>query len=303
MSVELHILGSSSASPTKERSQSGQVLDIDNLRILIDCGEGTQYKLIRGNLSYQKIDLVLISHLHGDHYLGLFGLLNTMSLNHRNKPLHVFSTPGLKELIEHHFNVSSTTLRFELVVHEISGNDELVYDEGNVEIRAFPVKHRIPCYSYLVREKMVKRTLDIDTCEEYEIPRSEYSRLKDGEDYTAGDGTVILNEQLTFDPEPAFSYGYVTDTIFLEELPARFSGVQVLYHEATFLDNLMDRAEMTYHSTASQAARFASKALVNQLIIGHFSSRYHDLQPHLEEARNVFPRTELAEEGRSFFFK
>ncbi len=303
MSVELHILGSSSASPTRDRSQSGQILDINKLRVLIDCGEGTQYKLIRGNLSYQKIDIILISHLHGDHYLGLFGLLNTMSLNHRTRPLHVYSPGGLKELIDHHFRVSNTTLRYELIVHEILGGEELIYDEGNIEMHALPVQHRVPCYAYLIREKTVNRKLNMYVCEKYGVSQENFKALKRGEDLTLEDGSVLSNELLTFNSEPPFSYAYVTDTIYLEELARRFSGVQVLYHEATFLDNLMDRAEMTYHSTAAQAARFASKALVNQLIIGHFSSRYDDLQPHLEEARALFPNTELAEEGRSFFFK
>lgn len=273
------------------------------MRILIDCGEGTQYKLIRSNLSYQKIDIVLISHLHGDHYLGLFGLLNTMSLNYRKQPLHVFAPGGLRELVDHHFRLSNTTLRFELNIHEILGGEELIFDQDNLEIHALPVKHRVPCYAYLIREKAVERKLNIDACEKYGIHQDQFRALKSGEDLTQEDGSVLRNELLTFEPEPPFSYAYVTDTIYLEELARRVSGVQVLYHEATFLDNLMDRAEMTYHSTAGQAARFASKALVNQLIIGHFSSRYHDLQPHLEEARALFPNTELAEEGRSFFFK
>jgi len=285
------------------RSHSAQVLDIDSKRILIDCGEGTQYKLIRNGLSYQKIDIILISHLHGDHYLGLFGLLNTMSLNNRKRPLVIFAPKGLKEVIDIHFKLSNSELNFELTVQVLDELSELIHDRDNVTIRAFPVKHRIPCFAFLVRENFVPRKLNIEACLKYGVDQAEYPKLKSGANLTASDGSVLANSLLTFDPEPAFSYGYVTDTLYLENLTPSFSNVQVLYHEATFLYILLDRAKATFHSTAAQAALFASKAFVSQLIIGHFSSRYDDLNPHLEEARSIFPRTDLAIEDKSFFFK
>jgi len=302
LEIDLTILGNSSASPTRDRNQSGQYLKMGKCHILIDCGEGTQSRLLKYGLSYQRIDIILISHLHGDHYLGMFGLLNTMSLNGRKNDLIICAPKELKELIELHFAISNSRLTFNIQYIDL-GADETFLENEKIQIQSFAVKHRIPCFAFLINELNVRRKLNIDVCEKLQIHQKYFNKLKDGEDLILENGTIIKNERVTFDPEPAFSYGYVTDTLFLEELCSNFLGVQVLYHEATFLDNLIDRAKMAYHSTAAQAGRFALKAFVSQLVIGHFSSRYTDLNDHLEEARSVFPNTELAIEGKCFQFK
>jgi len=302
MEVYLTILGNSSASPTIDRNQSGQLLKMGSTHILIDCGEGTQSRLMKYKQSYHKIDIILISHLHGDHYLGLFGLLNTMSLNGRTRPLNLFAPKGLREVIKMHFSLSNTTLTYELNIKEI-GEDELLYSTNRLEIKAYVVEHRIPCFSFLIQELNVQRKLNVDECQKLNIGQQYYNSIKEGQDVVLQDGIIIPNEQLSFDPEPPFSYGYITDTIYLERLIPNFYGVQVLYHEATFLDNLIDRAKIAFHSTAEQAGQFANKALVSQLLIGHFSSRYRDLSDHLNEAQKIFTRTELALEGQTFQFK
>jgi ribonuclease Z len=270
---------------------------------LIDCGEGTQSRIIKYGLSYQKLDHILISHLHGDHYLGLFGLINTMALNGRKKPLNIYAPNGLEKLVQMHVEMANAKLPFELFFYSHPTEEDTIFSNSRVEIRTFPVSHRIPCNAFLFRETSVKRKLNIDACRVHSIPRAAFDQIKSGEDFLNVDGTTIPNELLTFDPEPAFSYGYITDTLMLENLIPKFHQVQVLYHEATFLDNLIDRAQMTFHSTAAQAARFASKSFVNQLLIGHFSSRYHDLDEHLREAQSIFAKSEIAEEGKSYQFK
>lgn len=296
-------MGNSSASPTRDRNQSGQYLRMGQQYFLLDCGEGTQSRLLKYDLNFQKIDVIFISHLHGDHYLGLPGLLNTMSLNGRKKPLLIVGPHGLGDLIGHHFKLADTQMTYPLEFREVQDNSGIVYRTERVEVELVPVQHRIPCFAYIFRETTSERTLNIEACRNADIPVSVYPELKLGADFTMPDGTVLLNDSLTFPAEPPFSYGYITDTLFIEENIPRFAGIQVLYHESTFLSDLSDRAEKTYHSTAAQAALFALKAGVSQLLIGHFSSRYVDLEQHLEEARKIFMSTDLALEGQTFTFK
>lgn len=303
MEIQLTILGNSSATPTRDRNQSGQYLRMGTHYFLLDCGEGTQSRILKYDLSYQKIEAVFISHLHGDHFLGLPGLLNTMSLNGRKTPLRIIGPSGLAELLEHHFTLAESHMSFPLEFTELTEEVGLVYKTERIEVEAIAVQHRIPCFAYIFRESLTERTLNLDACKNASVPQAYYSELKKGADFELPNGEVIPNDLLTFPGEPPFSYGYITDTLYIEENVPRFAGLQVLYHEATFLNEMLDRAERTFHSTTSQAARFALKAQVHQLLIGHFSSRYQQLESHLEEARQIFPSTELALEGQTFTFK
>jgi ribonuclease Z len=298
MEARLTILGSSSATPTRTRFHSGQHFVFQNDQVLIDCGEGTQNRLLEYDINFQKIGDIFISHLHGDHYLGLPGLINTMALNQRTKSLNIYGPEGIKEILNLHFKVGQSSFPFELIISEIKSDDVIQLNSMSCEV--IPVFHRIPCFGFLFKETVSTRKLNIEACVELEIPVEYYSGIKNGNDYTTPEGEVISNNQITIDHKQPFSYGYITDTLYAKSIVPRFKDVKVLYHEATYLDNLMDRATSTFHSTAGQAAEFANKASANQLIIGHYSSRYVSLEAHLAEARSKFPNTELAVEGQTF---
>ncbi|MBO6515686.1 MAG: ribonuclease Z [Bacteroidia bacterium] len=300
MNAQLTILGNNSAAPTKSRNPSGQVLSFNGERVLIDCGEGSQKRMLLYGINYQKIDFIFISHLHGDHYLGLMGLLNTMSLNGRKTPLKIVCPKGLKDLHERIVELGNGHSTFDIEFTEL--DEERIYNLETSKwwVKAIPVSHRIPCYSYLFREKKHHRSLNIAACKRYNVPRSEYNKIKAGEDYVTPDGERIPNSELSDPPPKAIGYGYITDTLYRPDLTDEFAGCSAVYHETTYLHNLLDRAIKTGHSTALQAGEFAKKATVNQLLIGHFSSRYDEMSALLEEAKSVFPNTVIAEEGNSY---
>lgn len=297
MRGSITILGTSSAAPTKDRFHSGQYFTFLRDVVLIDCGEGTQYRLLQYGLNYQKINHIFISHLHGDHYLGLPGLINTMALNSRSKPLTVYGPSGLSTILDAHFSSGKSHLSFDLTVEELQAGERIELKSMTCEV--VQLEHRIPCYGFRFVQNQSDRKLNIARCEELNIPVSVYSLLKEGADYS-DEHRQIGNVELTFPSDKPFSYGYMTDTRYLPELSEVFAETDVLYHEATYLSTLIDRAEATFHSTAQQAGMFARLSAVNQLIIGHFSSRYDDLKPLLEEARSEFPNTELAVEAKTF---
>lgn len=300
MYAELTILGSNSASPTKYRNPSGQHFKLGSDQILIDCGEGTQKRLITNRINYQKINIILISHLHGDHFLGLMGLLNTMSLNGRKSGLEIICPVGLQDLVHRFMTTTKAHDTFPISFTELEEEQSYRIERENVFIEAIPVSHRISCFAYIIEQKVDKRKINQEECEAHNIPFEAYNSLKEGKDFTTSTGEVIANEILTEDPHSPITYGYVTDTLYRPDLTERFSKCHTLYHEATYLHNLIDRATKTSHSTALQAAQFAAKASVNQLLIGHFSSRYLELEEHLKEASSVFPETFIAEEGKTF---
>jgi ribonuclease Z len=304
LQAALTILGCGSATPLKHRHHSAQILDLGGFKFLLDCGEGTQWQLIRHSIKYQKIDAIFITHLHGDHYLGLMGLLNTMSLNGRSKPLDVISPPGLKRIFHLHMELSAAHDDFP--IHWIETDTETstqVWGNQHVQVTSLPLKHRIACNGYLFqyREKILH--LQPEKCKEHEIPQKYYHQLVAGEDIQDANLGTLRSSDFTREEDRNFSYAYVTDSLPLQEVVRMIKGVDVLFHEATFLNNLADRALQTYHSTALQAAGIAKKAGVKVLIIGHFSSRYHQLEAHLAEAQVIFPETKLAEEGALFEFK
>lgn len=302
MPFRLTLLGTSSALPAYGRFSTAQVLQIEHQRYLIDCGEGAQIRLMEYGLYKGTINQIFISHLHGDHYFGLLGLLTSYSLLGRTKKLTVFGPEGLEEIFQVNMRYSggrdlSFPLYFEVVdpcAHR------LIFEDHRVRVYSLPLDHRIPAAGFLFREKRQPRNMIGEKIEAYGIPYREIPAIKDGADYQLPDGRIIPNEELTLPPPPPRSYAYCSDTAYREALVPLITGVDLLYHESTFLEVDRDRAEQTKHATARQAATIAAKAGARRLVLGHYSSRYRDLTPFLEEARRVFPATELGVDGRSY---
>lgn len=301
MKFEVTILGSSSATPIYNRNPTSQALNVNERLYLIDCGEGTQQQMLRYDVKPSRIDHIFISHLHGDHYLGLVGLLSSMHLNGRKKELKLFGPEHLLEIINLQLKYSETTLQYP-IEFTITNADkvELIVDNEDVTVETIPLDHRIACTGFLFREKKRQRKLLKDKLEELQVPVQYYTSLKKGKDYIAEDGTVYKNETLTIDSEQPKAYAYCSDTIFNPQYFQQINNVNLLYHEATFLHNMLDRAGETFHTTALQAAQIAVQAQAKKLLIGHFSARYKNLDELLDEAKSAFPATELAIEGRTF---
>lgn len=304
MGFELTVIGSSSATPMYNRHPSAQYLHIRDRHFLIDCGEGTLMQLLRFRIRYHRITHIFISHLHGDHFLGLMGLLSTMHLQGRNTDLHLFGQQELMDIVEIQLRLSNTQLRYNLIFHPVRAYaSEILYEDEDIWVGTIILNHRIPCTGFLFREKPRPRKLRIERLNELNIPFALYPGIKNGEDFVTAEGEVISNEELTDAPVLNLSYAYCSDTLYMPELSDVLNGVDVLYHEATFLHDLKDRASLTYHTTAREAATLALNSGVKKLIIGHFSARYKQLEPLLAEARAVFPDTELAVEGQKYRFE
>ncbi|HEX2630783.1 MAG TPA: ribonuclease Z [Chitinophagaceae bacterium] len=290
------ILGNNSAVPAFDRHPTSQVVTLDGNNYLVDCGEGTQIQLINYKIRRSKISHIFISHLHGDHYFGLIGLINSLSLLSHQQEMHIFGPSALKEIIELQLKVADTNLCYPLHIHSIDGPATLV-DNDKLTVKCFPTNHRIECYGFSFSQKKQPRKLDPDKAKEHEVPSSFYDRLKNGEDYTRKDGTVIKNEWVTNEAAPGKTYAFCADTKYDESLIPHIKGADMIYHETTYLDSLRDRADARFHSTTRQAARIAKLAGVKKLLIGHFSSKYDTLEQFEIEAREIFPDTDLALEG------
>ena len=301
MSFELTILGSSSATPNYNRHPTSQLLNLRERYFLIDCGEGTLMQLLRYRIKYHRISHIFISHLHGDHYFGLMGLLSTFHLQGRTKELHLFGQQELMDVIELQLRLANTILRYNLIFHAVRHySAEVIMEDDEVQIRSIVLNHRVPCTGFLFLEKTKPRKLLVHKLQQYNIPFSNYSAIKNGEDYSDDFGIKISNNELTENPPAPGTYAYCSDTIYDENIIEDVRNVELLYHEATFAHDLLDRAVATYHSTAKQAAQIALGAGVRKLLIGHFSARYKELTPLLTEAADIFGRTELALEGKKF---
>lgn len=301
MKFEVTILGSSSATPIFNRNPTSQALNINEHLYLIDCGEGTQQQMLRFDIKASRIDYIFISHLHGDHYLGLVGLLSSMHLNGRKKPLYLFCPPQLKEIIDLQLKYSETTLQFPLEYKFTNAQKaEVIVNNNDIVVETIPLDHRIDCTGFIFKQKKRLRKLIKEKLEELNIPVEYYTALKKGSDYTSASGVVYKNESLTIDSDTPKAYAYCSDTLYNEQYFNQISDVTVLYHEATFLNDMLDRANETHHTTALQAAQIALKTNAKKLLIGHFSARYKTLNELLDEARSVFPATELAIEGKTF---
>jgi ribonuclease Z len=301
MKFEVTILGSSSATPIYNRNPSSQVLNINERLYLIDCGEGTQQQMLHFGVKASRIDNIFISHLHGDHYLGLLGLLSSMHLNGRTKPLNLFAPAPLKEIIDIQLKYSETILQYPInYVDTVPDKPNVILDSADITVETIPLNHRIPCTGFLFKQKKRNRKLLKEKIEEFNIPIEYYTALKKGVDYTAPDGTVHKNDTLTSAPEDPKSYAYCSDTIYSETYFEQISNADLLYHESTFLNDMLERAQSTYHTTALQAGQVALKTHAKKLLLGHFSARYKTLTELLDEAKTVFPNTELAVEGKTF---
>ena len=300
MPFVLKILGSSSATPAYGRFPTSQLLQIEQEHFLIDCGEGTQFQLLRYRCKPNRIGHIFISHLHGDHFYGLVGLLATMNLGGRVEPLHLYGPPPLEEVITGQFRCSETWLHYPVHFHPLEPAASVILEIETLTVSTVPLQHGIACTGFVFREKQRKRRLNKDALPENLSPH-QLRRLKDGKDLHDEHGNLLhTNEQLTLPPRPSLSYAYCSDTAYHEPLAEHIRGVDLLYHEATFLAAEAARAADTRHSTTVQAAAMARLAEAKRLLIGHFSARYKDLEPFLDEARRVFPATDLATEGSTF---
>lgn len=301
MSFSLTILGSNSAIPIGNRFPTSQVVEFNQHEYMIDCGEGTQIQVRRNKIKIQRVKAIFISHLHGDHYFGLFGLLGTMSLLGRKMPLKIYSSPGLKEMVDLQLRAAKTSYDFEVEFIELShGNSELIYEDAIIEVYTIPLVHRIPTNGFLFREKVGKRKMNRFQLEELKIPIALINGIKMGNDYTSPDGVVHKNEDITDEPNKVWSYAFCSDTKYARKIIPIIKDVDVLYHESTFLEAEKMRAKKTMHSTAKQAGKIANEANVGELILGHYSARYKDLQPHLDEATEEFGNCKLSSEGLKF---
>lgn len=300
---EVTILGSSSASPTKTRHHSAQFVSLDGSHFLVDCGEGAQRQLLLNGIRFSRIRYILISHLHGDHFFGLPGLLSTMNLGGRTEPLWIAGPAGLQLLMEQMLSASHVELKFEVQYQETNPKEyTLLLETAQCHVYSIPLEHRIPCTGFVFREQTPARHLNREACDEYQIPYTAYDALLAGKDFTLTDGTNIPNGMLTAPGRNPRCYAYISDTIYLPSLADQIRGADLLYHESTFMHDLLERAVTTFHTTSKQAAMLARDAGVKQLLIGHFSARYKTTDDLLAEAREVFPNTEVAEEGRTFRF-
>lgn len=301
MKFELTVLGSSSATPTAERNPSAQVLNCDDRLFLIDCGEGTQMQMRKFKIKFQRIDHIFISHLHGDHYLGLAGLLFTYHLLGRTKELHVYANAALHEIIKLQLAASETSLLYPLIFHELPENKSaILYDDDKIGVNCFPLLHRVPTHGFVFRQKFTERNIIKEKIAELEIPLEELSAIKKGAGFTDKKGRKHSNDELTFELPPAKMFAYCSDTGFSQKIVPYIKNASLLYHEATFMQDMQASADAKQHSTTINAATIAKKAQANKLLIGHFSARYDELTNVLEETRSVFPDADLAIEGNVY---
>ncbi len=302
MSLHLTILGCHSATPRVNAHPTSQYLEINNRHFLIDCGEGTQRQMRKYKVGFSKINHIFISHLHGDHFFGLIGLISTFGILNREKDLHIYGPKGIKEITVLQLKLSKSWTKYHIVFHELDSKDsELIFEDNKVAVYTIPLDHRVYTNGFLFREKSKPRKLHIQNIQQYdEIDTCDYHNIKAGKDYILSTGEVVLNEELTIDPPKPKSYAFCSDTAYKPSIVSIIKDVDLLYHEATFLKDREDLCEKTKHATAEQAASIANKANVEKLIIGHYSSRYSNLNDFKKEAQTVFKNVELAEAGNSY---
>jgi ribonuclease Z len=293
------ILGNNSALPAYDRHPTSQLVTLDDHLFLVDCGEGTQVQLSKYRIRWGRINHIFISHLHGDHYFGLPGFINSMGLLHREHELHLFAPAPLKEILDLQLKAAATILPYQLHFHPLQEEGVLVKTD-RFKISCFATKHRIPCWGFRFDQVKAPRRVNPEKAIRHEVPASFYDRLKQGEDYQTKTGQLIPNDWVTEPAPKPQSYAYSADTLYDEELIDKVKGVDILYHETTYLKDLNDRAASRFHSTTTQAACIAKKANVGRLLIGHFSSKYDKLDIFQEEACEVFPNTDLALEGVTY---
>lgn len=298
MTFSVTILGSGAAIPTTDRNPTAHLVEVRNRLLLLDCGEGTQMQLRKSGSGLQKINHIFISHLHGDHYFGLIGLINTLHLLGRKHELHLYGIQPLQQLIELQLELSNTTLAYPLVFHPFGTEQPaIILDDEQITVSTIPLNHRVPTCGFLISEKPEKRKIKKDFVKNAKVPIPFFDRIKEGEDYTDESGHVYANHLITEDPPAPRSYAYCTDTAYYEPIIPLIKNCDLLYHEATFMEDKAADARAKFHSTAREAATIALKARVKKLVIGHYSARYREVESLLQEARQVFPETVLGEDG------
>ena len=298
---KIHILGCGSALPTKRHNPSSQVIDVRGKLFMVDCGEGTQAQIRRSRLSFTKLYAVFISHLHGDHVLGLIGMISTFGLQGRTAPLHVYAPAAYSQLLQMELDMFCSTLDYEIIFHPVdTTKQQIIYEDRSLTVETIPLHHRMPCSGFIFREKPGLRHIKPDMLNFYNIPQSQINNLRAGMDWTSPSGEIIPNNILTTPPDPVRAYAYCSDTRYMPSLKERLHDVTTLYHEATYCEDMKDKAVKYLHSTAREAAMTARDANVNQLIIGHFSQRYLDETPLKKEAQAIFPNTVLANENHTY---
>lgn len=299
--MKLTILGCYAATPRTITNPTSQVLEIKNRMFLIDCGEGTQVQLRKNKIKFSKINQVFISHLHGDHFFGLIGLISTFSLLGRTTDLHIYGPKGIKEIILLQLRLSNSWTNYDLYFHELESEvSETIFEDDKVVVTTIPLKHRVYTNGFLFQEKIGERKLNMDAVLNHEIESCYFQKIKNGKDITLEDGRIISNSILTFDPIQPKSYAFCSDTVYHEAIVPIIENVDVLYHESTFLESEDALALKTLHSTAKQAAQIALKANVKLLILGHYSTRYDSITVFQEEAKTIFPEVLLADDGNTF---
>jgi ribonuclease Z len=301
--MKLTILGCYSATPRTNTNPTSQVLDIKNHLFLIDCGEGTQVELRRNKIKFSRIKHVFISHLHGDHFFGLVGLISTFRLLTRETDLHIYGPKGLKEIITLQMKLADSWTNYKLIFHELTSKEsQCIFEDDKVEVHTIPLNHRVYTNGFLFKEKDNERKLNVSAAKKAKIDIAYYRKLKQGFDVMNEEGKLIKNETVTSSGKKALSYAFCSDTMYDETIVPIIKDVDVLYHESTFLEKNKKLADQTKHSTAKQAATIAKKANAKTLILGHYSTRYNRLEDFKNEAKTIFDQVELAEDGKVFNF-
>lgn len=302
MSITLTILGCHSATPRINAFPTSQYLEINNSHFLVDCGEGTQRQMRKYKVGFSKIDHIFISHLHGDHFYGLVGLLSTYGILNREKELHIYGPKGIKEVTLLQLKTSQSHAKYKMIFHELSSKkSELIFEDDKVSVKTIPLTHRVYTNGYLFTEKEKPRKLNMLNISGYpEIGKADYLNIKAGRDFTLASGEIVPNAALTIAPPKPLSFAFCSDTSYKPDIIPIIKNADLLYHEATFLSDREDLAKKTKHATSTQAAQIAKDANVNQLVIGHYSGRYKDISIFQKEAQEIFKNTELAEPGKVF---
>tara|TARA_R110002050_G_scaffold109796_5_gene221193 strand:+ start:2903 stop:3817 length:915 start_codon:yes stop_codon:yes gene_type:complete len=301
--MKLTILGCYAATPRTLTNPTSQVLEIKNHMFLIDCGEGTQVQLRKHKIRFSKINYIFISHLHGDHFFGLPGLISTFRLLGRDAEMHIYGPKGIEQAINLLLKLGNSWTNYKLVFHELTlKTSEVIFEDNKVSVETIPLDHRVYTNGFLFKEKLAPRTLDIETATNYGIDKCYFQNIKNGKDIVLDDGRTITNDKLTFDPPKPKSYAFCSDTAYKPGIVPQIKEVDVLYHEATFLDSQLALAPKTKHSTAKEAASIAKQANVGQLILGHYSTRYKSIELFREEASEIFENVLLADDGKVFDF-
>lgn len=298
MKFEITILGSGSSIPTTERNSTSQLVNLRENYFLVDCGEGTQVQLRKFKCPFSKINHIFISHLHGDHYLGLIGFISSMNLLGRKTDLYLYANEELKTIIDQHLKVSDTRLNFKLLFNSLKYDAKhIIMENEYIKVSSFPMKHRVPTCGFLFEEKERELRIDKTALKDYKIPVAKIAGIKKGDDYVTPEGKTIKNKLMTLAPEKTYSYAYCSDTAYSKKVVDAIKGVHTLYHESTFLEDLLDRAKKTFHSTAKQAAKVAIEVEAKQLYIGHFSLRYNKISEFQKQAREVFKDSNIVNDG------